>query len=64
MKRLAVSLVSFLVLAAVFGSGGCSGADDITGPGGDRGITPPPFNVTPHPRPTPNPCRQNPADCD
>ena len=62
MKKIAAVMLSFLVLAALAVSGGCSGADNVVGPPAE--ITPPPRDVTPHPRPTPNPCRQNPADCD
>ena len=55
----------FLVLASLTLAGGCSGADNVSGP--DEGPTVAPTR-TPgsgsHPRPTPNPCRQNPADCD
>ena len=61
MKKIVAVLFSLLVLVAMFGSGGCSGADDVVGI--QQGGVPTPSG-TPHPRPTPNPCRQNPADCD
>lgn len=54
-------------LAVITLASGCNGANDISGPGGDRGQvggagpTPAP---TPHPRVTPDPCRQFPSDCD
>ena len=63
MKKVAAFLVSMLVLAALYASGGCSGADDVVGPGDPHQVvTPRPGGGTP--RVTPNPCRQNPADCD
>ncbi|HEX4441516.1 MAG TPA: hypothetical protein VH854_15685 [Thermoanaerobaculia bacterium] len=40
----------------------CNGANDVAGIDTGQGASAP--TVTPHPRPTPNPCRQNPADCD
>jgi hypothetical protein len=62
-KRLAAMLI--LVLGLVGLAGGCNGANEVTGPGDGTGrVVPPTPNVTPHVRPTPNPCRQNPADCD
>ena len=63
-------LVTLLLasLAVITLATGCNGANDITGPQNPRqggsGDNPPPQTVTPHPRPTPNPCRQNPWDCD
>jgi hypothetical protein len=60
MKKIAAVLFSFLILAALSVSG-CSGADEVSGPG--TTITPPPRDVTPHPRPTPDPCRQFPSEC-
>ena len=63
MKKIVAVLFSLLVLVAMFGSGGCSGADDVVGIQQGHGGVPTPSG-TPHPRPTPNPCRQNPADCD
>jgi hypothetical protein len=53
-------------LAVITLATGCNGANDVTGPGdpGQVGAGSPTPVVTPHPRPTPNPCRQFPADCD
>ena len=62
MKKIVPVLFSLLVLAVLFGSGGCNGANDVVGIGQGREGQPTPVG-TPHPRPTPNPCRQNPADC-
>jgi hypothetical protein len=61
MKKLFSVLLAVLAVVAL--SFGCNGADAITNP--DKGrpsVTPTPGAH--HPRPTPNPCRQNPADCD
>lgn len=63
MKKIVAVLFSLLVLVAIFGSGGCNGANDVVGIQQGREGSPTPA-VTPHARPTPNPCRQNPADCD
>ena len=64
MKKIVGFLVSLLVLAALYASGGCSGANDVVGPGnGDRRVTP----VTPHPpsvTPVPPYCQRNPGECD
>jgi hypothetical protein len=59
MKR----FVGFLLLAfgMVLGAR-CNGANDVTGLDRGRGSSEP--TVTPGPRPTPNPCRTNPSDCD
>jgi hypothetical protein len=55
----ALLLVGLAVLTLAIA---CNGANEVTGL--NRETTPPPQVVTPHPRATPNPCRQNPADCD
>jgi hypothetical protein len=59
MKRFVGCLL--LVLGTVLAAASCNGANEVVGPDPGRGIDP---AVTPRPRPTPNPCRQNPADCD
>ena len=54
----------FLMSVALAVSIRCSGGNEVTGPGGghqNQAVTPDPGT---HPRPTPNPCRQNPSDCD
>jgi hypothetical protein len=62
MRKLAALL--FLMVSALAVSNRCSGGNEVTGPGaGDRSQQATPVSGT-HPRPTPNPCRQNPADCD
>jgi len=62
--------IGCLILAAgaLIAAASCNGANEITGNGrGDRTApltaTPTPA-FTPHPRPTPDPCRQFPGDCD
>ena len=61
MKKLFSVLLAVLAVVAL--SFGCNGADAITNPDkGHSSLTPTPG--THYPRPTPNPCRQNPADCD
>jgi hypothetical protein len=59
-KAAAFLLVMVLALAI---SNRCSGGNEVSGPGGDRTQQVTPVS-TPHPRQTPNPCRQNPSDCD
>ena len=62
MKKLFAVLLFGLIVAAALPFG-CSGADTVVGPPDPREGTPVPTPSN-HPRPTPNPCRQNPADCD
>ena len=51
-----------LVLGAALAAARCNGANDVTGIDTGKGASEP--TVTPRPRPTQNPCRTNPADCD
>ena len=62
MRRITALL--FLMMFALALSNRCSGSNEVTGPGDGSKRTPVTPVVTPHPRPTPNPCRQNPSDCD
>ena len=59
-----VAMMLLLVVGLLGLAGGCNGGDEITGPRDGNDLVPPTPVRTPHPRPTPNPCRQNPADCD
>jgi len=62
MRRITALL--FLMMFALALSNRCSGSNEVTGPGQPdktQSVTP---VTTPHARPTPNPCRQNPSDCD
>lgn len=52
-----------LVLGTLLTAVSCNGANEVTGPDPGKGVNPVPV-TTPHARPTPNPCKQNPADCD
>jgi hypothetical protein len=56
-----VAMMLLLVVGLLGLAGGCN---EVTGPRDGKDIVPPTPIRTPHPRPTPNPCRQNPADCD
>jgi hypothetical protein len=49
-----------LALGILIAAASCNGANEVAGLTG-RGVGP---ATTPHPRPTPDLCRQNPADCD
>jgi hypothetical protein len=60
MKRFKAFLL--LVVAALALAGGCNGANELAGI--DRGgedVNPTPVR---HPRPTPDPCRQFPSECE
>ncbi len=66
MKTRPGALLLLVGVAAIALSNRCNGANEISGPADPRQgqPTPPPQVVTPHGQVTPNPCRQNPADCD
>ena len=62
MRKIAALL--FLMMIALALSNRCSGSNEVTGPGGGDKTQPVTPVSTPHPRPTPDPCRQFPSDCD
>jgi hypothetical protein len=49
-----------LALGTLVAAASCNGANEVTGVTSGRGGDATP---TPHPRLTPNPCRQNPSEC-
>jgi len=58
-----LSTILLLALAVLVLASGCNGANEVAGI--QQGANPTPTrDGTPHPRQTPDPCRQFPTECD